>query len=67
MHHSDSFSTLAKNGLICQPCANLGWVEAKKTHSILSLNLIPLGDLSGPSKGAFSQEGINLGFFLNLV
>ena len=26
-----------------------------------------LGDLSGPSNGAFSQEEINLGFFLNLV
>jgi hypothetical protein len=32
----------------------------KKTPSILSLNLIPLGNLSGSSKGAFSQEGINL-------
>jgi hypothetical protein len=46
----------------------LGWVKKKKkTPSILSLNLIPLGDLSGSSKGAFSQEEINLGFFLNFV
>jgi hypothetical protein len=39
----------------------LGWVkkERKKKPSILNLNLIPLGDLSGPSKEAFSQEGIN--------
>jgi hypothetical protein len=36
----------------------------KFSPSILSLNLIPLGDLSGPSKGAFSQEEINSGFFL---
>jgi hypothetical protein len=42
----------------------LGWVERKKTPSILSLTLIPLGNLSGPSKGVFSQEEINLGFFL---
>jgi hypothetical protein len=35
----------------------------EKTPSILSLNLIPLGDLSGPSK-VFSQDEINLGFFL---
>ena len=42
-------------------------VLREKTPSILSLNLIPLGDLSGPSKGVFSQEELNLGFFLNLV
>ena len=35
----------------------------EKTPSILSLNLIPLGDLSGPSK-VFSQDEINLAFFL---
>ena len=35
----------------------------KFSPSILSLNLIPLGDLSGPLKGAFSQEEINSGFF----
>ena len=39
----------------------------KKTPSILSLNLIPLGDLSSSSKGVFSQEKINLGFFLNFA
>ena len=44
-----------------------GMVQEKKTPSILSLNLIPLGDLFGTSKGAFSQEGINSGFFLNFV
>ena len=44
-----------------------GDVLREKTSSILSLNLIPLGDLSSPSKGVFSQEEINLGFFLNLV
>jgi hypothetical protein len=32
--------------------------------SILSFNLIPLGDLSSPLKGAFSQEEINSRFFL---
>jgi hypothetical protein len=35
----------------------------KFSPSILSLNLIPLGDLSGQLKGAFSQEEINSGFF----
>src|SRR5882762_7249367 len=44
-----------------------GDVLREKTPSILGLNLIPLGDLSSPSKGVFSQEKINLGFFLNLV
>jgi hypothetical protein len=44
-----------------------GDVLREKTPSILSLNLIPLGDLSGPSKGVFSQEELNLVFFLNLV
>ena len=42
-----------------------GDVLREKTPSILSLNLIPVGDLSSPSKGVFSQEEINLGFFLN--
>jgi hypothetical protein len=31
-----------------------------KTPSILNLNLIPLGNLSSPPKGVFSQEEINL-------
>src|ERR1700734_404007 len=44
------------NGLICQLCTNL----EEKTPSILSLNLISLGDLFKPSKGAFSQGGINM-------
>jgi hypothetical protein len=38
-------------------------VQGGKTPSILSLNLIPLGDLFSTSKGTFSQEGINSGFF----
>ena len=38
----------------------------KISLSILSLNLIPLGDLSGPLKGAFSQEEINSGFIIFL-
>jgi len=33
--------------------------EEEKTPSILIMNLIPLGNLSSTSKGAFSQEGIN--------
>ena len=44
-----------------------GMVQEEETPSILSLNLIPLGDLFSTSKGAFSQEGINSGYFLNFV
>jgi len=40
------------------------WVMREST---VTPNLIPLGDLSGPLKGAFSQEEINQGFFLNFV
>jgi hypothetical protein len=36
-----------------------GMGQEKKTPSILSLNLIPLGGPSRPSKGAFSQEALN--------
>jgi len=38
---------------------HFGDVLREKTPSILSLNLIPLGDLSGPSKGVFFREEIN--------
>ena len=44
-----------------------GDVLREKVPSILSLNLIPLVYISSPSKGMFSQEELNLGFFLNLV
>jgi hypothetical protein len=67
----ESFSTLgtklAKNLVKWTDLSAMrkfGMGQGKKTPSILSLNLIPLGDLSGPSKGAFYQEGINLGIFL---
>ena len=35
-----------------------GMGQEKKTPSILSLNLTPLVELSDPSHGAFSQEGM---------
>jgi hypothetical protein len=36
------------------------WDGSRKNPSILSLNLISLGDLFKPPKGAFPQEGINM-------
>jgi hypothetical protein len=61
-----SFSTLgtklAKNLTDLSAMRKFGMGQGKKAP-----NLIPLVDLSGPSKGAFSQEGINLGFFLHFI
>jgi hypothetical protein len=42
----------------CHTGPLVGWVK-KKTSSILIMNLIPLGNLSSPSKEAFFQEEIN--------
>jgi len=35
------------------------WDGSRRTPSIWSLNLIPLEDLSAPSKEGFSQDGFN--------
>ena len=63
---------LARNNIIiwCQIDQKPKWTDLSAMHkfgmgqeknpSILSLNLISLGDLFKPSKGAFSQGGINM-------
>ena len=43
-----------------------GMCHEKKKPSILSLNLIDLGDLFKPPKGAFSKGGINMWQWLSI-
>src|ERR1700689_329590 len=68
-HDNRILMILARNNIIkwCQIDQKPKWTDlsamhkfGRKTPSILSLNLISLGDLFKPSKGAFSQGGINM-------
>jgi hypothetical protein len=72
LFHDNRIMILARNNIIiwCQIDQKPKWTDLSAMHifgmgqeknpSILSLNLISLGDLFKPSKGTFSQGEINM-------